>query len=299
MKPSAYIWKDGYIAPLAKSSLASFHQGLNYGACVYDGIRCYNTKRGPAMFRVDPHIDRFYYSAQTLGMSLHFTRAQMRKAICNVIRANKLRSGYVRPMAFYSESKMGINVLGSKITVLIFAWKWNDNPVTQNISLKIVRLRRLDPRTVDLRAKISGYYANGLLGFLEAKKSGCDLPLFLDTDGCIAESAISNIFIVKKGVLITPKTGAILPGITRDSVLVIAKHLAIPTRQSRLKPDDLKNADEIFLTGTGIQLQKVSSIKNNFNAKETQTPLTDRIRAAYERIAHGEDASHRHWLLRV
>jgi branched-chain amino acid aminotransferase len=295
MKPSPNIWINGRIAPISKSKILSFHQGLNYGACVYEGIRCYRTNQGTSVLRLKEHLDRFFYSASVLSMKLGFTKAQVGQIIRDLIKKNKITSGYIRPIAFYSEPKMGINILNSEVTFLILTWPWDDTKLVDATTLSITKYRRLSPSSIDIKAKISGYYANGLLGFIDAKKAGFDLPLFLDEKGYLTESAISNIFIVKEKTLYTPTTRNILSGITRDTVISITKDLKLKVVEKDMKPEFLKNADEVFMTGTGIQLQAVKEIKGYF-LLEKNPAITDSINEYYKKISKGEVAKYRKWL---
>lgn len=296
MKLANKIWINGKIKPINKVSFFSFHQGLNYGACIYDGIRFYKTESGSVIFRLDDHLNRFFYSASVLNMDLGVSKKELERAIIAVINANKLSLGYVRPVAFYSEPKMGINIIGAKLTVAIFVWPWKDKQKERAVKMKIVRTRRLDPRTVDLKAKIGGNYVNGLLGFIEAHKSGFDEPLFLDLNGFIAEGAVNNIFIVKKKIIYTPKLGNILGGITRDSIIKIAKRIGFKVVEKNILPDFLQKADEIFLTGTGIELERVTTIHKYFSQPKIIDSVFDDLRKEYKRIVMGSTRGYKEWL---
>jgi len=296
MKPANKIWLNGKIAPIKKANLFSFHQGLNYGACVYDGIRFYKSASGSSVFRLNDHLSRFFYSASVLDMNLGVSKKEMAKVIMEIIRANKLSSGYIRPLAFYSEPKMGINIIGAKLTIAIFVWPWRDSSKVRSIKMKIVKTRRLDPATVDLKAKIGGYYANGLLGFIEARKSGFDEPLFLDVNGFIAEGAVNNIFIVKNKVIYTPKLNNILGGITRDSIIQIARQMGLKVYEKNIRPDFLRKADEVFLTGTGIELEHVSKIHGYFSQPKIAKSIFSDLKDEYRKIILGSDRKYKNWL---
>lgn len=296
MRPANKIWINGKIKDLSAARLLSFHQGLNYGACVYEGIRCYDAKNGPSIFRLNDHVARFFYSSSVLGMKLGVTRAQLATAIKNTIKANKLRSAYIRPMAFYSDPKMGINIINSKVTVIIFVWPRKEHQEENFVSMKITNYRRLDPKTVDIKAKISGYYVNGLLGFIEARKAGFSQPLFLDVFGYIAEGAVNSIFLVKNEVIYTPIIRNILNGITRDSVIKIAKDIGMRVIEKDIKPEFLKSVDEVFLTGTGIQLQRVNRVDKLFILKKNSTPVTNKISARYCDVVLGNIKKYKNWI---
>lgn len=295
MNPVNKIWLNGKITNLEKAGFLNFHQGLNYGACIYDGIRFYKTEKGPMIFRLEDHITRFFYSASVLDMNLGTTEKGLKNAIKDVIKANKLTSGYIRPMAFYSEPKMGINIIGAKSTTVIFVWPWEDTKKEKSVTIKIVRTRRLDPSTVDFKAKISGYYVNGLLGFLEARKDGFGEPLFLDVRGFIAEGAVNNIFIVKKRVIYTPKSGNILSGVTRDTIIKIARDIGFKVFEKNIRPDFLKNADEIFLTGTGIELERVMNIYKYFSQKAVSNSVFADLHDRYKDVTAGNAPKYKNW----
>ncbi|MDD5290078.1 MAG: branched-chain amino acid transaminase [Patescibacteria group bacterium] len=296
MKPINKIWLNGKIVPLEKASFLNFHQGLNYGACVYEGIRFYKTKKGSAIFRLKAHLDRFFYSASVLNMDLGVTKNNFAKAIINLIRVNKATSGYIRPIAFYSEPKMGINIVGAKLTVMVLIWPWQDSLQKKSVKMKIVKIKRLDPATVDLKAKISGYYANGLLGFLEARRAGFDEPLFLDVKGFVAEGAVNNIFIIKNNILYTPKLKNILGGITRDSIIQIARDLKIKVYEKNIRPDFMRQADDIFLTGTGIELEYVTKIDRYFSKNSAPSPVFNALQEQYRKVVTGSVDKYKNWL---
>ncbi len=296
MSPATKIWINGKIVSIKKASFFSFHQGLNYGACVYDGIRFYKNKNGSAIFRLDDHLKRFLYSASVLEMDLGTSKKEFQKAVIALIKATKLSSGYIRPIAFYSEPKMGINIIGAKLTVMILVWPWRNEKKERSVSMKIVKQRRLDPRTVDLKAKIGGYYANGLLGFIEARKEGFDEPLFLDTNGFIAEGAVNNIFVIKNKTIYTPKLKTILGGITRDSIMTIARNKGLRIVQKNMRPYFLRQADEVFLTGTGIELEHVKSIHKFFSKPKLSNSVFESLREEYRKVITGESTKYRKWL---
>ncbi len=298
MKPANMIWINGKIANINRASFFNFHQGLNYGACVYEGIRCYDSKNGQVIFRLREHLDRFLYSASVLRMQFDVNVTEIEEAIKKLLRVNKIKSGYIRPMAFYSEPKMGINIFNSNITFMILVWPWKDNEAMSPARLYITKYKRLDPESVDLKAKISGYYANSLLGFIDAKEAGYDQPLFLDRAGYIAEGAVNNIFVVKKGILYTPTKRNILGGVTRDTVMQLAKDLKITVVEKDMRPNFLKAADGVFLTGTGIQLQPVSEVAKYFKSSG-KSEITQMIGGQYKQAALGNLPKFHKWLTRV
>jgi branched-chain amino acid aminotransferase len=290
------VWIDKKIMSEDQVKMFPFTQGLNYGACIYEGIRFYDLKGKVAIFRLEDHLNRFFYSAKTLEMDLKMTKDQFKKAIIKTIKANNLKSGYIRPLAFYSNPKMGINILDGKITVLIVVWPWEDRGGARLVRLKVSSKERISSKAVDLKAKISGYYAGGLLAFIESRKSGFDEPLFLDSQGYITEGAISNIFVVKKDVLYTPKGENILEGITRDSIISLALINNIKVKKKNMKPDFLKNATEVFLTGSGVEIEKVKQISGFYLKNDNDWKITDRLVDLYRKSSRGESKEFYKWL---
>lgn len=296
MNPANKIWINGKIASFKKSGLFCFNQALNYGASIYEGIRFYNTDSGPAIFRLEGHLKRFFYSASALRMKLGFNKIDLEHAIKSLIRANRLSSGYIRPLSFYSELKMGINILNSKVSTIILVWPWRETKQPKTVRIKVVKYKRLNPNSIDMKAKISGYYVNGLLGFIEAREGGFDEPLFLDHNNFIAEGAVNNIFLVKNKILYTPRAENILAGITRDTILRVSEDLGFKNVEKDIRLEFLKDVDEVFLTGTGIELEMVKEIGDFFYNKNNQWPVTDRILKYYQDIVHGRINKYKNWL---
>lgn len=298
MSTSSKVWINGEIKDSTEVSLFPFNQAINYGATVYKGIRMYGTKSGPALFRLDEHLERLAYSAQTLRMQTRWKKDDLKQAIIDTVIANDLKSGYIRPLLFYSEQKMGINILGSEVTTLILTWPWEDRTESKKVTLSISTYKRLDPSTVDLKAKISGYYANGLLGFIQAREDGYDEPLFLDKDGFVAEGAVNNIFAIKKDTLYTPTTKSILAGITRETVIQIAGKTGLSVEEKDIRPEDLTDMDELFLTGTGIELELVSEVKD-YHQNNAGWSRTQALKDYYRQVTQGEVPEYRKWLTHV
>lgn len=296
MKPMDFVWSDGEILDNQKGGI-SFNQGLNYGAAIYEGIRFYKTSKCPAVFRLNEHIDRFLYSAKVLRMNLSFSKEELISGVKNGIIKNQLQEGYIRPLAFYSEPKMGINILDGKVQCLILAWPWEKREPKQ-VRLFTTSWKRSSPDSIDFKAKIAGYYGNNLLGFLEARENGFDEPLFLDRNNFITEGAVNNIFFVKDNILYTPTAKNILNGITRQSIIEIAKDLKIETKQKNLDLNFARGADEIFLTGTGVELEVVQEIKGIFQNK-SEPLVTEKVASYYRKVARGEVPKYHHWLTYV
>lgn len=298
MKPINKVWRNGQISTLAKTKF-DFNQALNYGAAVFEGMRFYETDNGPAIFRLDEHLNRFMYSASNLGMRLKFNKDNLKKAIIDLVKLSKLTSGYIRPVAYYDQFKAGANTLNTQVDMLIFVWPWDDHKKQAAVKLKIAKDLRIDAKRVDFKSKITGYYANGIVGFLEVQKHDYDLPLFLDKNGYITESTISNIFIFKKNILYTPKLGNVLSGVTRDSIISIAKDTGFKVVAKSLKPEFIEDADEVFITGDGMELLPVMKVDKYFDNVALVWPKTTKLQDAYYQMVHTSESKYSGWLTQL
>ncbi|MBN1157615.1 branched-chain amino acid transaminase, partial [Candidatus Woesearchaeota archaeon] len=225
------IWMNGRLIDWDDANVHFLTQSFHYGTGVFEGIRCYSTKKGPAVFRLQEHVKRLHDSAKILGMNVPYTAEQSKKAIIETIKANKLKECYIRPMIYYDYGVMGINVKNSKVGYGIAVWKWGkylgEEGVKNGISAKISSFSRHHVNVMMTKAKICGNYPNSTLAKMEAVNDGYDEAILLDTQGFVSECSGENIFIVRAGVVYTPPKAAILEGITRDSVMTIAKDLGI------------------------------------------------------------------------
>ncbi|MDO8507359.1 MAG: branched-chain-amino-acid transaminase [bacterium] len=297
MSLSEKIWFDGKIVDKADANAFFFNQALNFGASVFDGIRIYDTKNGPCLFRIDDHIDRFFYSLHALRMKSGFSKEDLKRAVIEIAKENKITSGYVRPLSFYSEPKMGINILDSKVSTAILTWPWDDGSRQKPVTVKISKYKRLSPESADLRAKIGGYYAPGILAFIDAREAGYDLPMMLDENGNIAEGAVSNFFFVKDGKLYVPRADKILEGITSSTIVSLAEDLGIEVILADFSPEDLKSAEEAFFTSTGAKLQQIERIESFFTSKGFE--VTEKIQGYFEQVVGGEVEKYTKWLTPV
>ncbi|HVM77217.1 MAG TPA: branched-chain amino acid transaminase [Candidatus Paceibacterota bacterium] len=293
----AIIWFDG---KLVKSKDARVHvltHALHYGGGVFEGIRAYETDRGTAVFRLKDHVDRLFASARSLGMTISYSKSEIAKAILKTVAANKLASCYIRPIVWYGEGQMALMPRGAKIHVAIAAWPWGaylgEHAV---LSATISPYIRFHPQSVVPGAKIGGYYATSILATLDARKRGYHESILLDHEGNVAEGPGENIFIVKRGKLITPNSPSILPGITRASVLLIARHLGIPTAIKKITQKDLTTADEAFFSGTAAEVAPIGKIDGRNIGKGGMGFVTAKIQTAYNDATHGRLARYTSWL---
>ncbi|MDP1884322.1 MAG: branched-chain amino acid transaminase [Candidatus Moranbacteria bacterium] len=290
-----YIWMDGKFTPFAKAQIHVLNHSLHYGSAVFEGIRCYMTPNGPAVFRLQEHIGRLFHSAQTMGMKMPFTKKQVAQAVLELVKKNKLQEGYIRPIVFYGE-KMGLDPAGAPVHLAIVAWPWGKYLEKESVSVKISSFARIHPGSSVMTAKISGHYANSIVASLEAKKAGFDEALLLDWRGNIAEGPGENIFFVKNKTLYTPKAGMILPGLTRDSVMVLARELGYKVAEKDVRLKDLPEFDEAFFVGTAAEINAIGKIDGHIFGAGGEGIVTGKIRENYARIIHGENKKYKKWL---
>lgn len=292
------IWLNGKFIDWDKARVHVLTNTLHYGSGAFEGVRCYKTKNRPAIFRLNEHIDRLFYSAECLGIKASFSKKQVIKSVLLLVKYNKLTDCYIRPIIFCGYGNPGPNILDSPIDIATIAWPLGSY-LNENVKTVISKFRRLSPRSVVIDAKICGYYANSVFATMEAKKLGVDEAILLDDGGHVAEGAGENIFIVKNRKLYTPPRGAILPGITRDSVFNIAKDFKISLAEKKISVRELLNADEVFFTGTAVEIRPVVKINSRKIINGKPGPVTLKIKSEYARIVRGENKKYNEWLTYV
>lgn len=295
------IWMDGKLVAFEESKVHVLTHALHYGIGVFEGIRAYETADGrSAVFRLHEHIRRLHDSAHILLMEIPFQADQLEKACVEVMKANALRAGYIRPLAFFGTGSMGVGAT-NPVQVIVAAWPWgaylSEDGLKRGIRAKISSFSRMHVNVQMVRAKISGQYVNSFLATREATLAGYEEAILLDTDGYVAEGPGENIFIVKNGVLQTPPlSSAVLAGITRDSVLRIAKDLGIPAKEEKFTRDTLYLADEVFMSGTAAEVTPVREVDNRRIGKGEPGPVTKKVQETFFRAVRGEEPRYREWL---
>ena len=276
---------------------------LHYGLAVFEGVRAYKTEIGTAIFRLKEHTDRLFNSAKIYMMQIPHTREELMAAQREVVRANKLESCYLRPLAFYGSEKMGVSPIGAKVHVSIAAWPWGaylgEEGLTRGIRVKTSSFARHHVNVTMARAKVSTTYANSILANLEATQDGYDEGLLLDTDGFVAEGAGENVFVVKDGRVYTPQLTTALDGITWRSVQSICTDLGIPVEKTRLTRDDLYIADEVFFTGTAAEITPLRSVDRIQVGKGSRGPITKALQEEFFAILNGSRPDRHGWLTPV
>jgi branched-chain amino acid aminotransferase len=288
---SLKIWFDGALVPLDEARTSPLAHTLHYGTGVFEGVRCYGTARGPAIFRLDAHLERMRRGADHLAMPLDV--AALTRASIEVVRANELENAYLRPLAYYETGGLGLDVapLGARSMVAAMPWKSHlGEPGARGVRLRTSPLRRI-PASAVPALKFCGIYANSILAKLEAVRAGFEEALFVDDRGFVCEATGENVFLVKRGKVVAVSHPDALPGITRATVAELAGATERPVTL-----EELRDADEIFLTGTSAEVAAVGT----FDGRDLGIgPVTREIAAQYQALVHGETSEHADWLTPV
>ena len=293
------IWMDGELVPWDEARIHVLSHSLHYGSGVFEGIRTYAAADGPAVFRLTDHIQRLFDSAKLIMMTIPWTRDQLVDACKLTVRESGLDSCYVRPIAFLGYGEIGLNPLPCEVNVSIAVWPWGaylgEESLEAGVRMKVSSWRRMDPNVNPVAAKGTGIYINSSLAKVEAVKSGYDEAILLNTQGFVAECTGENLFIVKNGVVITPplSSGA-LAGITRDSIMTIARDLGYPVKEEQLLRHDLYLADEAFLTGTAAEVVPIRSVDDREIGNRGE--ITRKLQDTYFAAVRGEVEQYKDWL---
>ena len=295
-----FIWYDGKMVPWREATTHVLTHSLHYGLAVFEGVRAYKTDNGPAIFRLGDHTRRLLNSGKIYMMDIPWTFDALVDAQLEVVRINQLESCYLRPLAFYGSEKMGISTHGSTVHVSIAAWPWGaylgEEGIEKGIRVKTSSYSRQHVNVTMPRAKVSSTYANSILANLEVTREGYDEALLLDTQGFVAEGAGENLFVIKDGIIYEPEIASALTGITRDSVIQIARELGYEVHSRRLTRDDIYIADEAFFTGTAAEVTPIRELDNRKIGDGDRGPITQRIQARYFDVVNGRAPEYEHWL---
>ncbi len=301
MQKTEKIWLDGKMVPWDQAKVHVMTHTLHYGLGVFEGIRAYEGTKGTAIFRLKEHITRLFDSAHILMMKIPFTPDQMMEACREVLRANNLKHGYIRPIVFIGDGEMGLYAVNNPVRVAVATWPWGtylgEEGLKKGIRIKISSFTRHHVNATLNKAKACGNYINSILAKREALMAGYDEAILLDPDGYVAEATGENIFMVKNGLVKTTPTGSsILDGITRNAVLQILKDQKIEVSEQRFTRDELYLADEVFLTGTAAEITPVREIDNRMIGKGKPGPVTQGIQETFFSIVRGENKKYSEWL---
>ncbi|WP_341929233.1 branched-chain amino acid transaminase [Methyloversatilis discipulorum] len=298
-----FIWYDGKMVPWREATTHVLTHSLHYGLAVFEGVRAYNTEIGTAIFRLKEHTDRLFNSAHIYMMKMPYSREELMEAQLEVVRANKLESCYIRPIAFFGSEKMGISTRGASVHVSIAAWSWGaylgEDGLKRGIRVKTSSYSRHHVNVSMCRAKYSGTYANSILANMEATEHGYDEALLLDVDGFVAEGAGENLFVIKDNKIYEPEIASALVGITRASVIEIAAELGYQVVSKRLTRDDIYTADEAFFTGTAAEVTPIRELDGRIIGAGTRGPVTEKIQARFFDVVNGRAPEYHRWLTRI
>jgi len=298
MQETEKIWMNGELVDWADAKVHVGAHGLHYGSGVFEGIRCYETERGPAVFRLHDHLRRLEHSAKVLYMDLPYSVEELRAATHELIARNGLQSCYVRPMAFYGYGELAVGTTGNPVDVVIMSFPWGaylgEEGQRTGITTKISSWERIGPNVIPHVAKATGVYLNSLLATTEARRGGYDEAIMLSADGYVADGPGENIFVVKDGKLLTPPLSmSILPGITRDTIIHLGEALGYTVEEAMLIRTDLYLADEVFMVGTATEVAPVRAVDDR---EIGVGPVTLELQKAYLDAVHGGDDRWRDWL---
>ncbi len=303
MEKSEQIWLDGRFVPWAEAQVHVLTHTLHYGLGVFEGIRCYEGHDGkPGIFRLAEHVERFFASAHILGMKLPCGREELLQACIDTVRVNRLKSCYIRPLGFMSDGEMGL-AADNPVRVAVAAWPWGaylgDDGVARGIRLKTSSFQRFHPNTFMTKAKVVGHYVNSILASREVRAEGYDEALLLDTEGYVAEGSGENIFVVRGGAVKTPALTSALPGITRDTAIVLLAEIGLPLREAPVTRDEMYIADEVFMTGTAAEITPIREYDDRLIGPGRPGPVTQRLQTLYREATSRRWGAERGWVTPV
>ncbi len=297
------IWFDGEFVPWREAKVHVLTHTLHYGMGIFEGIRAYRTDRGPAIFRLQEHVQRFFNSAHILNMTIPHDSSAIQQACLDAVSNNSLESAYIRPVGFYGSEGMGLRADGLKTHVAIAAWEWGaylgSEGIEKGIRIRTSSYTRHHVNISMCKAKANGHYINSMLALQEALQCGYDEALLLDTEGYVAEGSGENIFIVRDGVIYTPDLTSALEGITRDAVVQLAQEAGYTVKEKRITRDEVYIADEAFFTGTAAEVTPVRELDDRMIGSGSRGKVTEQLQTMFFDIANGRDESHSNWLTYV
>jgi branched-chain amino acid aminotransferase len=298
------IWMDGELVDWRDATVHVLSHALHYGTGVFEGIRAYETSRGAAVWHLDEHLRRLYRGAKLYHLEIPFSPEALTEATKEVIRANALNACYIRPLVIRGYGEIGVNPLEAPVNVTIAVWPWGaylgEEALEQGVRIKISSWRRNGQNSLPAGAKATGQYINSVLAKVESLKAGYDEAIMLNEQGMITDGSGENVFVVRGGVLVTPPTQAgCLDGITRNTVITLARDLGYPVREDNLVRTDLYNADECFFTGTAAELTPIREVDDRAIGEGHRGPVTKELQSAFFAATKGENPAYPDWLTYV
>ncbi|MBS7326883.1 MAG: branched-chain amino acid transaminase [Thiopseudomonas sp.] len=293
------IWYDGEMVEWRNATTHVLTHSLHYGMGVFEGVRAYETPQGTAIFRLQEHTNRLFESAHIMNMQIPFSKEEINAATIAAVRDNNLKSAYIRPLAFYGSEGMGIRADNLRVHVIVAAWHWGaymgEEALKQGIRIRTSSFTRHHVNITMTRAKCSAAYVNSMLALQEAVSAGADEALLLDPEGYVAEGSGENIFLVKDGVIYTPEVTACLNGITRNTILTLARELNIPIVEKRITRDEVYIADEAFFTGTAAEVTPIREVDGRKIGCGSRGPISEKLQTAYFDLVTGKTNAHSEW----
>ena len=301
MPQSEKIWFNGSLINWDDAKIHVLSHVVHYGSSIFEGIRCYNTEKGPAVFRLQDHVNRLFESAKIYRMEIPYTREEVFDAILETIRINKLQECYIRPVAFRGYGSLGVNPLDCPTDVVIAVWEWGQylgpEAVEKGVSVCTSSWNRMAANTMPSLAKAGGNYLNSQLVKMEATLNGYDEGIVLDTDGLVSEGSGENLFIMKNGTVYTPSSSfSILPGITRHTAIKLARGLGMRVEQRAIPRESIYIADEVFFTGTAAEITPIRAVDQISIGSGARGPITRKLQDAFFAITNGRDEDRHGWL---
>jgi len=301
MKEIGKIWMNGKLVPFKNAKVHVLTHALHYSTSIFEGIRCYDTPEGSAIFRLPEHVDRFFNSAKAYSMKMPYSKKKISDGIINTVKASKLKQCYIRPLAYYGYGTMGLTPTNNKVDVSISCWEWKMGESKagkfSGAKCKISKWIRIDSNSQPMQAKSAANYSNAALARMEALNAGYDEAIMLNNKGHVAEGSAENIFVVKNGKITTPPLDAdILNGITRDSAIKLLKSNKIKVIEKNLKINDLLKADEIFMTGTAAEVKSVTRVNKTKIGNGKIGEVTKELQESFMDTVMGKNKKFRSWL---
>ncbi len=297
------IWMDGEYVAWRDAKVHVLTHTLHYGLGVFEGLRAYSTDKGTAIFRLNEHTDRLYRSAHIVGMQIPYDKETLNDVQQEIVRKNKLKSAYIRPVVYYGAEGLGLHADNLSVHVAVASWEWGAYLGAENlergIHIRTSSFTRHHVNAAMTKAKANGQYINSILALQEALACGYDEALLLDTEGYVAEGSGENFFMVSRGVVYTPELTSALAGITRETVMELAQELDIPVREKRLTRDEVYSADEAFFTGTAAEVTPIRELDNRSIGDGKRGPITEKLQKTYFDQVHGRRNAHSDWLTLV
>ncbi len=298
-----WIWFDGRFVPWREATVHVLTHTLHYGMGVFEGVRAYAADAGTAIFRLEDHTQRLFDSAAVVGMEIPFSGDQINAAQKEVLRKNDLKSAYIRPMVFYGSESMGLRADRLTIHVMVAAWEWGaylgEDNMKKGIRVKTSSFVRCHSHPMMSKVKANGNYLNSMMALREACDAGYEEALMPDADGFVCEGSGENLFIVRDGALFTPDLSAALDGITRRTVMELAREQGLEVSEARLTRDEVYAADEAFFTGTAAEVTPICELDERKIGDGRRGPVTERLQSLYFDVVHGRSAGHVKWLAAI